>query len=96
MYICICVCVCICVRIYVHAQVILFSCVRCNDARRIGFLSDARRLNVAITRARRGLILVGDDVTLGTDPTWRAYLGSLRRNGCMLGSLDELLPEPPV
>lgn len=34
-------------------QVIIFSAVRCNDAGYIGFLADWRRLNVAITRAKR-------------------------------------------
>ena len=72
-------------------EVILFSCVRSNAQRRVGFLSDARRLNVALTRARSGMVLVGDDATLGSDVNWRAYLSFLQRRGCMAGSVEELL-----
>ena len=55
-------------------DVIVFSTVRANDAGEVGFLSDHRRLNVAITRAKRGLIVLGHPTTLRHDPTWRAYL----------------------
>ena len=40
----------------------------------VGFLSDYRRLNVAITRAKRGLILLGHPTTLRHDGTWKSYL----------------------
>ena len=38
----------------------------------MGFLADQRRLNVAITRAKHKLIIVGDSATLSSDATWRA------------------------
>ncbi|EGV66090.1 P-loop containing nucleoside triphosphate hydrolase protein [Yamadazyma tenuis ATCC 10573] len=56
---------------------IIFSCVRSNDTRKIGFLNDERRLNVAITRARYGLFLIGDHQTLDQDPLWHQYLDHL-------------------
>ena len=55
-------------------EIIIFSAVRANAAGEIGFLSDKRRLNVAITRARRGLIVLGNPTTLRHDGTWRSYL----------------------
>jgi len=50
-------------------DVILISFVRSNDGKSVGFLNDFRRLNVAITRARRSLIMIGDSSTLKNDET---------------------------
>lgn len=47
-----------------EADIVIFSTVRCNTSRVIGFLADERRLNVAWTRARLGRIIVGDSDTL--------------------------------
>lgn len=46
-------------------EAVIISCVRSNGDGEIGFLSDTRRMNVALTRARRCLIVVGDSATLG-------------------------------
>ena len=56
--------------------------MRANRRRALGFVADARRLNVMITRARRGLVLFGAAETLEADDDWRAYLRWLRRNKC--------------
>lgn len=62
-------------------EVIIFSTVRSNKERAVGFLSDHRRLNVALTRAKRGLIVIGNKHTLSRDPTWRSWLAWVRENG---------------
>ncbi|KAG0301480.1 hypothetical protein BGZ98_008302 [Dissophora globulifera] len=46
-------------------QAIILTLVRSNDAGEVGFLSDRRRLNVAMTRSKRHLCVVGDSETLG-------------------------------
>jgi hypothetical protein len=50
---------------------VIISCVRANDANTVGFLSDFRRMNVAITRARYGLFVIGHGATLRTNELWR-------------------------
>lgn len=52
-------------------DIILVSMVRSNEDGQIGFLRDLRRMNVAITRARMKLILVGDSRTLCRQPFYR-------------------------
>ena len=51
-------------------EIIIISTVRSNPHGNIGFLSDLRRLNVAITRAKRKLIIIGNKNTLENNPTY--------------------------
>jgi superfamily I DNA and/or RNA helicase len=53
---------------------IILSLVRSNPNGVIGFLSDYRRMNVALTRAQRKLVLIGDSATLGNDDFYRQLL----------------------
>lgn len=55
-------------------EVILFSMVRSNKSGKIGFLSEERRFNVAITRAKKMLILIGDASTVSTSPALKDFL----------------------
>jgi len=55
-------------------SVVLFSAVRSNSRGSVGFLADGRRLNVALTRAKRGLIVLGNPETLRADGDWREWL----------------------
>eukprot|EP01120_Amphizonella_sp_Union-15-10_P016554 TRINITY_DN878_c0_g1_i1.p1 TRINITY_DN878_c0_g1~~TRINITY_DN878_c0_g1_i1.p1 ORF type:complete len:735 (-),score=165.04 TRINITY_DN878_c0_g1_i1:86-2290(-) len=55
-------------------EVIIFTCVRSNDKGEVGFLSDWRRLNVALTRPRRGIVVVGNKKTLSNDEHWKSWL----------------------
>ena len=52
-------------------DIILISLVRANDEGQIGFLRDLRRMNVAITRARMKLIILGDSSTMARHPFYR-------------------------
>lgn len=65
-------------------ELVLFSAVRSNLLNELGFLRDARRLNVAITRAKRGLIVVGDSTVLKSCRHWAALLNSCKERGCSL------------
>lgn len=69
---------------------LVMSCVRSNDDKKIGFLNDKRRLNVALTRAKYGLILVGDIATLKSDELWKEYLEFLEEKGSVFSSDDFL------
>ncbi len=64
-------------------EIIIISTVRSNEEGKVGFLSDTRRLNVAITRARCGLIVIGDETTLRRDKNWRAWLDWISESGLM-------------
>mmetsp|Transcript_24012 Transcript_24012/g.56678 ORF Transcript_24012/g.56678 Transcript_24012/m.56678 type:complete len:1351 (-) Transcript_24012:265-4317(-) len=57
-------------------QAVVFSAVRSNDYGAIGFAGDWRRVNVSFTRARRALIVIGNDQTLrrGDPDTWMPWL----------------------
>jgi superfamily I DNA and/or RNA helicase len=48
--------------------------VRSNSSGIIGFLSDIRRMNVAMTRARKKLVVVGDSATLSRHPFYEAFI----------------------
>jgi predicted DNA helicase len=58
-------------------EIIIIDTVRCNSEENIGFLDDERRLNVAITRAKRLVIIVGSLKTLSSNPTWRSLIEHL-------------------
>ncbi|KAG9001263.1 hypothetical protein FRB93_012190 [Tulasnella sp. JGI-2019a] len=51
----------------------------------LGFLVNPRRLNVAVTRAKGLLIIVGDPVVLSLDPLWRKFLNYIHFNGGWTG-----------
>lgn len=55
-------------------EIIIISTVRSNNHGNIGFLKDLRRLNVAITRAKRKLIIIGNKNTLMTNPTYERLI----------------------
>ena len=72
-------------------DVILISLVRANDEGNIGFLNDLRRMNVAITRARMKLIILGDATTLTSHPFYKALYEYIREKGKII----KIQPETP-
>ena len=60
---------------------IILSLVRSNDDGDIGFLKDYRRMNVAITRAKEQLFVIGDSATIGTDVFYNAFLTYIEKYG---------------
>ncbi len=55
-------------------DIIYISLVRSNDLKEIGFLSDIRRMNVALTRAKKKLVVIGDSATLANHPFYKDFL----------------------
>lgn len=55
-------------------DVIYISMVRSNDSMEIGFLNDTRRMNVALTRAKKKLVVIGDSATFGNHPFYKDFL----------------------
>jgi ATP-dependent RNA/DNA helicase IGHMBP2 len=62
-------------------DVIYLSLVRSNDRSEIGFLKDYRRMNVAMTRARMKLVVIGDSATLGNDSFYSDFLDFAEKLG---------------
>ena len=62
-------------------DIIAISLTRSNPQGEIGFLSDIRRMNVGMTRARRKLLLVGDSSTLCRHPFFVELLAYVKRIG---------------
>jgi ATP-dependent RNA/DNA helicase IGHMBP2 len=61
-------------------DVIVISLVRSNAEGEIGFLADVRRMNVALTRAKRKLIVIGDSSTLSSNPFYQDFLDYVEKN----------------
>lgn len=70
---------------------IIISCVRSNKEIGLGFLVDPQRLNVALTRAKHGLIVCGNAEVLRQDSNWGALLEDYNEKGnLMFGELGRL------
>ena len=62
-------------------EIIILSLVRSNDEGEIGFLKDYRRMNVAITRAKEQLFVIGDSATIGADTFYNSFLTYIETSG---------------
>lgn len=71
-------------------EFMILSCVRSNEMQGIGFLRDPRRLNVAITRASHGLIIIGNAKLLAKDPLWNNLLTHFQARDCLVEGSEGL------
>jgi ATP-dependent RNA/DNA helicase IGHMBP2 len=62
-------------------EIVILSLVRSNDDSDIGFLKDYRRMNVALTRAKEQLFVIGDSATIGADVFYHSFLTYIENNG---------------
>eukprot|EP00899_Mesostigma_viride_P002454 jgi/Mesvir1/12209/Mv00438-RA.1 len=70
-------------------DIIIISAVRANTSGDVGFLSDFRRLNVAITRAKHMCIVLGNVDTLRHDATWRRLIEHARQRGLLRSGAED-------
>jgi superfamily I DNA and/or RNA helicase len=73
-------------------EVVVLSLVRSNNEGEIGFLGDVRRLNVALTRARRKLLVIGDSATLSVLPFYRRLFEYFEALGAYQTVWEEEMP----
>ncbi len=62
-------------------DVVYISMVRSNTKGEIGFLKDYRRMNVAMTRAKKKLVIIGDSATLGNDSFYAQFMAYVEAKG---------------
>jgi ATP-dependent RNA/DNA helicase IGHMBP2 len=62
-------------------EAVIVDLVRSNTDAELGFLRDTRRMNVALTRARRFLLVIGDSALLATHPYYAEFLESAEAYG---------------
>lgn len=71
-------------------EAVLVSLVRSNLEGTMGFLADTRRMNVAMTRARRKLLVTGDSATLGNIPFYQDFMSYAESIGAYRSSWEEV------
>ena len=78
-----------------ECEVIMFSCVRASMSRGIGFLSDIRRMNVGITRAKSSLWVLGNSQSLMQGEFWGKLIQDAKnRERYTGGDINEMLRRP--
>jgi len=69
-------------------EAVVVSLVRANEAGEVGFLADVRRMNVAITRARKKLVVVGDGATVARHPFYDGFIRHAQDIGAWRSAWD--------
>lgn len=71
-------------------EIVILSLVRSNVEGEMGFLVDTRRMNVAMTRARRKLVVIGDSATLSSIPFYKDFIEYAETIGAYRSSWEEV------
>ncbi len=69
-------------------EAIVLSLVRSNDSGELGFLEDIRRMNVALTRARKKLVVIGDGATIARHPFYDGFIRYAQSIGAWVSAWD--------
>lgn len=69
-------------------EAVVVSLTRANEGGEVGFLADVRRMNVALTRARKKLVVVGDGATVARHPFYEAFLRHAQEAGAWRSAWD--------
>ena len=69
-------------------DIIYISMVRSNEKGEIGFLTDTRRMNVAMTRAKKKLVIIGDSATIGNHPFYEKFLDYINEIGAYRSAFE--------
>ena len=72
-------------------DMIIISLTRSNEMGIIGFLEDYRRLNVAMTRARKKLVIIGDGATLSSSPLYNQLIDHIEQNGLLQSAWEYMM-----
>lgn len=67
-----------------EANIVIFSCVRAAGSKGIGFLSDVRRMNVALTRAKNFLFVIARCSSIVVNPYWRDLVDHARETDAVI------------
>jgi senataxin len=80
-----------------EAEIIIFSCVRARATGGIGFLTDIRRMNVGLTRAKSSLWVLGDSQALHQGEFWSKLITDAKERGKYTeGNVLERLKKPSI
>lgn len=92
-----------------EANIVIFSAVRASGSHGIGFLSDVRRMNVALTRAKHFLFVIARCESVGVNPYWFDLVQHARETNAVVrvpmvgggatasfGQLSSWLPDKPI
>lgn len=69
-------------------EAVVLSFVRSNIAREVGFLSDHRRINVAVTRAKRHVAVIADSETVSSDPFLQRLITYIQSHGVVRSAAE--------